>query len=461
SENGDRNPGAEKYPSVEYYSGDPITLLWPSVGQGFQSLMGMLFSLKYGELGVILHENAPSIQGSQTRVVGFGAAIDLSFLIPSSVDKQLILDSGGKTKSILGSSWDAADHNAISFTPDEIRALNKRANYRLDTAKTDATAADVNGANYSDMTVDETPGYNAAYIVIDDVLFGGEYLGVNMALGLGIPPYISGMPALEGLLEIRTVGDWAFSVDGQCHFMSFSLSAGISFRSKNNIPIPDRLNFFLGGITPGINVDGVGVLWLQGAGGGIENLYDTIFMTDSIPPLKLIIAAQFSILQLFSATASLGLSLRGIDVSLTNGQFREVVDETTGVVTRPQPITIDAGIRLDWYPEVYFEGVVNLALAMVITGGGYVVADTDSYEIFLRAGVQIPTDVPLLGGISLTDVNMGVNETKVWGQAEWLQQVIGLTYYWGGDIDWNRGSKVYPTYPELWEWSRRVLPVPW
>ena len=48
---------------------------------------------------------------------------------------------------------------------------------------------------------------------------------------------------------------------------------------------------------PGINVDGVGVLWLQGAGGGIENLYDTIFMTDSIPPLKLIIAAQFSILQ--------------------------------------------------------------------------------------------------------------------------------------------------------------------
>ena len=122
----------------------------------------------------------------------------------------------------------------------------------------------------------------------------------------------------------------------------------------------------------------------------------------------------------------------------------------TGVITRPQPITMDAGMVIDWYPEFYFQGVVNLMLAMCINGGGYVVADADGfYEFFIRAGVQIPSDVPLLGGISLMDVNMGVNDEKVWGQAEWLSQVIGITYHWGGDIDWNSGSKVYPTYPEL------------
>ena len=450
SEDGDRNPDPLEIPSVEKYSGEPITLLWPSVGQGFQSLMGLLFELKYGELGVILHEDSPTVRGSETRVVAFGAAMDLSFLIPSSIDNSIVLGSAGSTKSILGSSWDAAEHNSISFTPAEIRALNKRASYRSDTADTDATGASVSSGRLSDMTIDETPGYNSASIVIDDVLFGGEYLGVNMAVALGIPPYISGLPALEGLLEIHTVGDWAFSVDGQCHFLSFSLEAGVSFKSKDDIPIPDRLSFFLGGITPGINIDGVGVLWLQGAGGGIDKLYDTIFMTDSVPPLKLLIEAQFSVMQLFSARASLGLSLRGIDVSLTNGKFSEVVDETTGVVTRPQPITMDAGIRLDWYPEFYFHGVVNMMLAMIINGGGYVVADADGfYEFFLRAGVQIPTDVPVFGGISLTDVNMGVNDTKVWGQAEFLEMTIGMTYYWGGDIDWNSGSKVYPTYPEL------------
>ena len=449
-ENGERVPDEEEYPSVVNYSGEPITLLWPSVGQGFQSLMGLLFELKYGELGVILHEEATTEKGSETRVVGFGAAMDLSFLIPGSVDKQVILDSGGKTKDILGSSWDAAEHNSISFSPAEIRALNKQANCRANTAKTDATPEDVEKGNFTDMTVDETPGYNAATIVIDDVLFGGEYLGVNMEVCLGVPPFIMGMPAIEAVLSVHTVGDWSFSVDGQCHFMNFKLEAGIAFKSKDDTPIPDRLSFFLGGIEPGFNVDGVGVLWLQGAGGGVENLYDTFFMTDSIPPIKLIIEAQFSIMQLFNARARLGLSLRGIDVSLTNGQFTEHTNEETGVVTRPQPITMDASMVIDWYPEFYFEGVVNLMLAMCINGGGYVVADADGfYEFFIRAGVQIPSDTPLIGGISLTDVNMGVNDEKVWGQAEWLDQVIGITYYWGGDIDWNSGSKVYPTYPEL------------
>ena len=44
---------------------------------------------------------------------------------------------------------------------------------------------------------------------------------------------------------------------------------------------------------------------------------------------------------------------------------------------------------------------------------------------------------------------MGVNSEKVWGQAEALNMNIGLTYYWGGDIDWNSGSTVRPTFPGL------------
>ena len=432
-------------------TGEPIALLWPSVGQGFQSLMGMLFEFKYGEMGVIAHDNAPTEQAAETRVLSFGAAMDLSFLIPASISNNIVL--GGRfatTKDILGSSWDAAEHNTINWTPAEIRALNKQANYRSQTAKTDATQSDLNSGRFDDMTIDDTPGYNAASIVVDDVLFGGEYLGVNLEVALGIPPYIDGLPALEGIVSVRTVGDWAFSVDGQCHFSSFSLQAGIAFQSLDGVPILDRVNFFVGGITPGFNVDGVGVLWLQGGGGGIENLYETIVMTDSVPPLKLIIQAQFSIMQIFSATASLGLSLRGIDVSLTNGTFSEYVDEHEQV-HRPYPIKLNAGIRLDWYPEFYLHGNVNLVVAMIINGGGYVVADAEGfYEFFLRAGISVPTDVPIIGGYEVADMNLGVNTSKLWGRASLLDAVsIGLVYYWGGDIDWDSGSEVYPTYPEL------------
>ena len=432
-------------------TGEPIALLWPSVGQGFQSLMGLLFEFKYGEMGVIAHENAPTEQASETRVLSFGAAMDLSFLIPASISNNIVL--GGRfatTKDILGSSWDAAEHNTIKWTPAEIRALNKQANYRSQTVKTDANQEDVNSGRFDDMTVDGTPGYNAASIVVDDVLFGGEYLGVNLDVALGIPPYIDGLPALEGIVSVHSVGDWAFSVDGQCHFMSFSMQAGIAFQSLDGVPILDRVNFFIGGITPGFNVDGVGVLWLQGGGGGIDNLYETIVMTDSVPPLKLIIQAQFSVMQIFSATASLGLSLRGIDVGLTNGTFSQYVDEHEQV-HRPYPINLDAGIRLDWYPEFYLQGSVNLIVARVINGGGYVVADAEGfYEFFLRAGISVPTDVPIIGGYEVADMNLGVNTTKLWGRASLLKAVsIGLVYYWGGDFDWNSGSEVYPTYPAL------------
>ncbi len=440
SENGDRL-GCE---------GESIALLWPSVGQGFQSLMGLLFEFKYGEMGVIAHEQGTG-KGAETRLLAFGAAMDLSFLIPESISNNIVL--GGKTKytkDALGSSWDAAEHNSIQWTPAEIRALNKQADMRAQAAKTDATADDVAKGQLSDMTVDDTPGFNALSIVVDDVLFGGEYLGVNMAVGLGLPAYIDGLPAMEVLLDVHTVGDWSFGVDGQCHFASFSMEVEIEIMSKNDIPVPNKLTFFMGGITPGINVDGVGVLWLQGGGGGIDNLYDTIFLTESVPPLKLILQAQFSIMQVFSATASLGLSLQGIDVSLTNGRLSDHTDESSGTVIEARPITMDASASLYWYPEFYLMGAVNLDLATIVQGGGYVVADAQGfYEFFLRAAVSVPSDVPIFGGIHIAQMNMGVNTSKLWGQASFLDLSVGITYYWGGDIDWNSGSTVYPTYPEL------------
>lgn len=428
--------------------GDTITLLWPSVGQGFQSLAGMLFELKYGELGIIHHKDGTGA-GSETRVVAFGAAMDLSFLIPNT-SNVFILDRAGKTKDILGSSWDAAEHNTIKFTPDEIRALNKRANYRSNTVDTDMTADDVANRKMVDITVDDSSGYNSATIVINDILFGGKYLGLNMAVGLGIPPYIQGMPALETLVEIRTVGDWSFAVDGECHFVNFSMQVSIEIMSKNDIPIPNKLTFFLGGITPGINIDGVGVLWLQGGGGGIDKLYETIFMTDAIPPLKLILSAQFSVLQVISATATMGVSLRGFDLSLSNGRTMQATNEATQTIIQPIPITFNSSMRLDWYPEFHFQAAVNLILAKIIEGGGYVVADaTGFFEFFLRAAVRIPTDVPILGGIELAEVNLGVNDVKIWGQASALDMVVGVTYYWGDGFDWDNGSRVYPTYPAL------------
>ena len=318
------------------------------------------------------------------------------------------------------------------------------------TANTNATMDDVQNGRFSDMTVDDTPGFNTAYVVIDDILFGGEYLGVNMEVALGIPPYIMNMPALECVLSVHTVGDWSFGVEGQCHFGSFMLEAGLDILSHDGTPIVDSLRFFLGGIQPGFNIDGVGILWLQGARGGIENIYDTIFLSDKIPPLKLIIGTQFSIMQIFDAYATMGLSLKGVELVLSNGQFLEYTDPETEKVTVPQPITMEGSVQLNWYPEFYFHAAVSMSIARCIWGSGYIVADeSGTYEFFLRGSVTVPSDIPFIGGYEVAGIGLGVNTSKVWGRINYLSVVdIGVTYHWGGDIDWS-GSEAKPTYPEL------------
>jgi len=420
----------------ENFNHEVIALIWPSVGQGFQNLMGMLFDLKYGELGVIEHSEDAR---QDTRIVGFGASMDLSFIIPDANPSY-----GGRTKDYLGSSYDAAEHNAIKFSPEECRALVKRAGgHNVSTVNTEATSWQDRFVETGTLMGDDASGGDgdtkSACIQIDDILFGGKYLGVNMSIALGVPAYIDGMPAMESLLTIRTVGDWAFGVSGVCNFELFYLEGSILIQSRDGIPVPDTITFFLGGIEPGINLDGFGVLWLQGAGGGIENLYDTIFLSDTIPPLKLILEAQFSLMQVISARASLGLSLRGVDVTLSNGKLLNAL-----------PVLNYATVKLDWYPEFYFMGGAKLSVLNAIVGSGYIVVEESGFfEFFIRAALQVPESIPVVGGIQIAGANMGVNLDKIWGQVDVLNIGLGVTYYWGGDIDWNSGSLVYPTYPEL------------
>ncbi len=423
------------------FNKETIYLLWPSVGQGFQNLMGFLFDFKYGELGVIKHEDA---NAKDTKVVAFGAAMDLSFIIPDG-------SAFRSTKQDpITPTWSEMLGNGATVGPDDIRATHVRIPCKTGTVNTNATEETVKTepANNNSQEIGTSMGDDAsggdgdtrsASIQIDDILFGGEYLGVNMSVALGIPGYIDGMPGMEAILSVRTIGDWAVGASGVCNFANFYLEGSIQILSEDGIPIPDSLTFFMGGVVPGVNVDGFGVLWLQGAGGGIENLYDTIFLEDAVPPLKLILEAEFSVLQVISARATLGLSLQGIDVSLTNGKLVNAL-----------PVLNYAGVKLQWYPEFYLMGSVQVSILDAINGGGYIVVeDNGFFEFFLHANLQIPSSIPIVGGISVAGVGVGANAEKVWGQVNVLDIPVGITYYWGGDIDWASGSEVMPTYPEL------------
>ena len=407
-ENGDRGD----------FDFETITLLWPGIGQAAQNLMGFLMDFKYGELGVIPHENAP-----ETRVVAFGAAMDLSFVIPKISQEE-------SNKSLLGDAYNAAVH-AGNMDAQTLRSINEQIPYNTETVNTSADSADEEDEEDDDSF--------SASVQIDDVLFGGKYLGVNLNIGLGIPGYVEGMPSLEGELTIKTIGDWEVGVKGECDFSVCCFEGEIYIKSRNGIPVPDKIKFFIGDITPGINVDGMGVLWLQGGGGGIENLYDTIFLQDCIPPLKLILEAQFSLMQVISARASLEVSLRGFGIELTDGKVANAI-----------PVLNSARLQFDWYPSFYFLSSVNVSIYDAIVGSGYIVVeDSGFFEFFVNAALQIPEDIPIVGGTKIASAGLGANNQKIWGQVSVLGTNLGVVYYWGGNLDWGGGAEAVPTYPNL------------
>ena len=399
-----------------------ITLLWPSVGQAAQSLLGLLFEFKYGELGYM-----EGVGG----VIGFGGGLDLSFLIPAA-----------KQADDTPSALDQAKEDLIRSgedTPENLRALEEQYPHNADTVNTNAppfeTSTDMgDGAEAGD------GDSRSATIQVDDILFGGgKYQGVNFSVALGLPSYFEGMPGIEGVLTVRTVGDWAVDVSGAASFATFAMEAELAVQSKDGIPYPDTLHFFVGGFVPGINLDGFGVIWLQGAGGGINNLYDTIFLTESVPPLQLILEAQFSILQIISARATLALSLQGISAELSNG-----------VLANSVAVLDSASLEFDWYPEFFFLSSVDMNIAGVLQGGGYLVLDESGiFEFFIRASLSLPGTLPLIGGLTLANVGMGVNAEKIWGAAEALGIQVGITYYWGsGEVSWS-GDAATPNHPDL------------
>ena len=138
----------------------------------------------------------------------------------------------------------------------------------------------------------------------------------------------------------------------------------------------------------------------------------------------------------------------------------------TGVSLSAQDIGIKAlpgftairkmGLSLEWYPGIDMRAniVVNLFQG-VIYGGGYLVVISPDYkdvffEMFARAQLQVPNSIPIVGGMTVGGVDLGLNSDKIWGAVDVLFITLGVTYHWGeSGVDFSSGSKTQPTFPEL------------
>ncbi len=417
----------------------PISIIWGSLGgKGLQALAGMLLKMEFGNLGVQIDTEDKNKE--MRKVVSFGAKLDLGFLFPDPPK------SGDDDEGGAGGGFD----KYMAIMGDLTKKIPDLAVAPVDTLR-EMFESTVDPMDYGDDDDDDDDDGATFVIRVPDVLFGGAYLGFNFSADVKLPSYIEGFPVLQGTLRINTIGDWSMSAEGYVSFTSIVLEAKLGIKSYKGIPIPDNFYFYVGGFTPGINIDGFGVLWIMGGGGGLEGIYDTIFCTEGIPPLALLLSVQASIMQVFEARADVSLGLRGIGLELSDGKVMKV------------KVIDSLKLKLDWYPEFYFLASVHLEILEIIQGSGYIVVEQDGFfEFAARAKLSIPDDVEVFGGMTAGAVDLGANATRIYGIVEVLFTNFGVVYYWGKkNVEFGEKDDINagPTYPDLLEIRERPVYV--
>lgn len=422
------------------FNDNTIMLVWPTTYSVGQTIAGMVFNMAYGELGV-MKDNGTEIG----RVISFSANLDLSFTRAPGPSSQSLTEN--PDQSLKTTYWqkikDFWSNYKEAQSVDSYIYTNNDALYRT----YDWSHIDESGENNQEIS---------ASVMVRDILYGcGQGLiGVNFKVGIGVQNYISALPKITGTLEVNTINDWSFAFNGSMNLARFSLEAKLSFKSHDNVPVPDDIYFFIGGFEPGINIDGCGVVWLKGGGGGISDLYDTIFMTDSVPPLKLIVTASFSIVQVLDGRATLSVGATGISLKAEGLKIFGTIDAIRRI-----------SLGLEWYPGIDLQASISVNLFNgVIQGGGYIVLIGENYtdwffEMFAHASINVPESVPVFGGATVAGADLGISTEKIWGNVEILFVRVGIAYYWGdNEVDFGTGdSLAKPSFPQLL--GREEIPV--
>ncbi len=395
-----------------------ITLLWPGAAGTAQTLAGIVMEFRYCQFGMMaLEEGTVTDSTPKQRVIAFGAEMSPDFLFPRN------FDWGDQQTSTL----------------EKVQLKLAKSNYTADQLR------DVQARYAQDQAAWEEAESISATVYVHDILFGGGFVGFHASVDVGIPSYADGLPGIEGTLDLHIMPinkKWAVGVSGSADFGFVQMEATLALKSYNYIPIVDTLYFFIGGVTPGINVDGMGIFWILGLGGGIDNLYDSLFISSMIPPITLMMSGEFSLFSVMDARADLGLSLRGFDVSLSDIGVAgiDLIDYV--------------GLSAYWYPKLRLNAGLEVDILSIIEGGGYLLVEENTkdgsifWEGFVTATVKTPDIFPI-GSITIGTADLGINVNKIWGALHALGMDMSLTYYWGGDVDFAFGKydATEPTMP--------------
>ena len=419
----DSNGNVDEATSTLSSNQDFIELKWDNAFDTLTTIGGFLIDMKYGVLGKIANDD-----GTKSDIISFGGSLDLSFMTPGGA-------AAVRQNTAAGARW-TTDYEEIQHDD-------------LDDGYTFGLAFDEDAGEFRSQVKekDVPPTNNKASRVeagaeIRNILYGGKkggYLGINMSAHIAMPQIVKFLPnKIEGNLEVNTIGGYRVGVDAEVETANLALSmALVVVKSESGAPVPDKMYFSIGGFEPGINVDGLGIVWITGGGGGLDNLYDTIYGKDGIPPLTLLLHVEFDITKILTGNADLELSLRSLKISLDSMSLKMLKDAEF----------IDGGeIAVGWYPNFNLNLSAGVNFMQIMKGRFTITAaagkDTaDFVQFVLNVSLGLPGYIPIIGGMELASAELGGGSEKVWGSVEVLSLIrVGFTYYWGGSVEFTHGS---------------------
>lgn len=215
--------------------------------------------------------------------------------------------------------------------------------------------------------------------------------------------------------------------------------------------LPDVIGFRADLESPGVLI--TGATYLAGVRGALRELADTIAGGTSDDPFPLTLEAGATIRFGQSPAFHYGdidLTLKRTGIKIEGSLAFSIKDDPSedDLIPMLSQALLEAQWLSPWFVRLSAEVDVHgwniiIGKASIFVGQNLEKNRID-FEGFLGAKVQIPEAVPIVGGMPLSSVFLGINNDKVWGKVGILLISLGITYHWGGGVEFYTSGEQLP-----------------
>ena len=220
---------------------------------------------------------------------------------------------------------------------------------------------------------------------------------------------------------------------------------------KDGRILPDVIAFGAGLPSPGILI--TGATYLTGIRGAVRELADTIAGGSKDDPFPLTVSAGVSVR--FGMAPAYFFGDVDLTVKRTGLKVEGKLDYSAKADPKEKeklPMLTEALLEAQWVTPWFVRVQAEMDIGgwnMIVGKAGIFVGQNleknrTDFEGYIGSKIQIPNDVPIVGGMPLSSMFLGVNNDKVWGSIGILLISLGVTYYWGGGVEFGTSTEQLP-----------------